>query len=96
MNEKEVYTDVSEAEHPSLNTKIHAVAQLVSLMKKSKTCSYFNGKATDGKRMTCIMVLSRSRPLLVLSCSSMVTWRQLWFHAHSSLAFTSVNITMCI
>ena len=30
----EVYKVVSEAEHPLLNTKIHAVVQLVSLMKK--------------------------------------------------------------
>ena len=53
MHLLEVYKDVSEAEaeHPSLNTKIHAVVQLVSLM------THFNG---DGKSMMCIVFISQS------------------------------------
>ena len=45
----EVYEDVSEVVRVSPNAKIHAVVQSVSPMKKSKTCSYFDGEVTDGK-----------------------------------------------
>ena len=45
----EVYEEVSEVVRASPNAKIHAVVQSVSPMKKSKTCSYFDGEVTDGK-----------------------------------------------
>ena len=40
---------VSEVSSVSPNAKIHAVVESLSPMKKSKTCSYFDGQITDGK-----------------------------------------------
>lgn len=47
--EVEEFEDVSKVLHPSPNAKIHAVVNAVSPMKKSKTCSFFDGEITDGK-----------------------------------------------
>ena len=47
--EVEEFKDVSKVLHPSPNAKIHAVVNAVSPMKKSKTCSLFDGEITDGK-----------------------------------------------
>ena len=40
---------MSEVSCESPNAKIHAVVESLSPMKKSKTCSYFDGHITDGK-----------------------------------------------
>ena len=47
--EREEFEDVSKVLHPSPNAKIHAVVNAVSPMKKSKTCSFFDGEITDEK-----------------------------------------------
>ena len=41
--------EVSDVAHPSPNAKVHGVVSMVSPMKDSKTCSYFDGELTDGK-----------------------------------------------
>lgn len=41
--------EVSEVSHPSPNAKIHGIVSMVSPMKESKKCSYFDGELTDGK-----------------------------------------------
>ena len=41
--------EVSEVSCESPNAKIHAVVESLSPMKKSKTCSYFDGHITDAK-----------------------------------------------
>ncbi len=35
----------------SLNAKTHAVMESLSPIKKSKTCYFFDGQITDGKRL---------------------------------------------
>ena len=43
------FETVSEISHASPNAKVHGVISSLSPMKKSKTCSYFDGEVTDGK-----------------------------------------------
>ena len=43
------FDDVSAVSRPSLNAKVEGVFSAVSLMKKSRTCLFFDGKITDGK-----------------------------------------------
>lgn len=45
----EEFANVSEIAHPSPKAKLHAVVSSISPMKKTKTCSYFDGELTDGK-----------------------------------------------
>lgn len=41
--------DVSEMTCPSPNAKVHGVLSSLSPMKKTKTCSFFDGQLSDGK-----------------------------------------------
>ena len=41
--------NLSEISHASPNAKVHGVVTSLTPMKKSKTCSYFDGDFTDGK-----------------------------------------------
>ncbi len=43
------FQELSKVSYTSPNAKIHAVVDSLSPMKKSKTCSYFDGQITDGK-----------------------------------------------
>ena len=43
------FEEVSEISNTSPNARIHGVLTALSPMKKSKTCSYFDGEVTDGK-----------------------------------------------
>ena len=43
------FEDLSKVSHPFLKAEIHAVVTSVSPMKKSRTCSFFDGKISDGK-----------------------------------------------
>ncbi len=47
--EYDEFEDVSKVSYPSTKAKIHAMVASVSPMKKSKTCSFFDGEITDGK-----------------------------------------------
>ena len=49
-HEFEEFEQVSGISHPSPNAKVHAVPSSLSPMKKSKTCSFFDGEVTDGKQ----------------------------------------------
>ena len=42
--------DVSSVDAPSPNAKIHGVLTTLSPMKKSRTCQYFDGELSDGKK----------------------------------------------
>ena len=48
------FEEVSEVSNTSPNARIHGLLAAVSPMKKSKTCSYFNGELTDGKATMCV------------------------------------------
>lgn len=48
-HEMEEFEDISKVLHPSPKAKINAVLTNVSPMKRSKTCSFFDGEITDGK-----------------------------------------------
>lgn len=45
----EDFEDVSGVIHLSPNAKLCGMVQSVSLMKKNKTCAYFDGEISDGK-----------------------------------------------
>lgn len=45
----EDFEDVSGVIYLSPNAKLCGVVQSVSLMKKNKTCAYFDGEISDGK-----------------------------------------------
>ena len=47
--ELEELESVSEISHVSPNAKVNGVVTSLSPMKKSKTCSYFDGDLTDDK-----------------------------------------------
>lgn len=47
--EEEDEFDVSDIARPSPKAKVRGVVSTISPMKKSKTCSYFDGELTDGK-----------------------------------------------
>ena len=47
--ELEEFDSLSEISHASPNAKVHSVVTLLSPVKKSKTCSYFDGDFTNGK-----------------------------------------------
>ena len=50
MEDLEDFGEVSEVEHASPKARIHGVVAMVSPMKKAKTCSYFDGEFSDGKK----------------------------------------------
>ncbi len=50
--ELDKYKGVSAVACTSLSAKIHGMLTSVSPMKKRQTCSFFNGKITDGKSCT--------------------------------------------
>ena len=52
--EPDEFETVNEISHASPNAKLHGVVSSLLPMKKSKTCSYFDGQVTDGK--ACIRV----------------------------------------
>ena len=45
----EGFENMSDVSYPSPNAKIHSVISALSPMKKSRSCSYFDGEITDGK-----------------------------------------------
>ena len=47
--ELEEFDSLSEISHALPNAKVHNVVTSLLPMKKSKTCSYFDGDFTDGK-----------------------------------------------
>ena len=44
------FDDVSSVDAPSRNAKIHGILTALSPMKKSRTCQYFDGELSDGKK----------------------------------------------
>ena len=63
----EEFQEVSEVLCKSPNTKIHAVVESLSPMKKSKSCSYFDGHINDGKTMLQVFGLTKIKHLSYLS-----------------------------
>ena len=47
--EREEEFEVSEVAHPSSCASVKGVVKTLSPMKKSKSCSYFDGEISDGK-----------------------------------------------
>ena len=48
FEEVEEFVNVGEVSHPCQNVKIQGVVNLLSPMKKSNSCAYFDGKICDG------------------------------------------------
>ena len=46
----EEFQEVSKVSCESPNAKIQAAVELLSLMKKRKSCSYYDGQITDRKQ----------------------------------------------
>ena len=63
----EQFQEVSEVTYKSPNTKIHAVVESLSPMKKSKSWSYFDGHITDGKTMMWVFGLTKTKRSSYLS-----------------------------
>ena len=49
LDEVEEFVEVGDVTHPSQNAKIHGVVNLLSPMKKSRNCAYFDGEISDRK-----------------------------------------------
>ena len=49
LDEVEEFVEVGDMTHPFQNVKIHGVVNLLSPMKKSRNCAYFDGEISKGK-----------------------------------------------
>ena len=57
----EDFGEVSEVGHASPKARIHGVVAMVSPIRKAKTCFYFDGKLSDGKKSMRVLHPSSKR-----------------------------------